>query len=320
MLRIDYQRQQTIEETFSKKEIIKKAVADLVSTPVINKKLYEGYILLTDWVNDENHWETKKERLSHLNDLDLLELTQQVVALLALECQKPMKLVSVASMAAKFLGMAHKVTAIQTMAEIIAVLADLDLYDTLQNQDNERLVLSRIQLDDSVIRFAFNAFYLPPMIIKPRTLRHNRDSGYITQRGESLILGFYENHHDEDICLDVLNKLNANEFELDTDFISAQTEKWHKEQLNPEEYADLSHEDKLIYEMDEANWRNFQEQGYKIQTLLLYRGNSFYFQNKVDKRGRIYTSGYHVSPQGSSFKKAMLNLKKKEICTGLEDW
>ena len=59
-------------------------------------------------------------------------------------------------------------------------------------------------------------------------------------------------------------------------------------------------------------------QGYKIQTLMLY--HKFWLQNKVDKRGRIYTSGYHLNPQGSSFKKAMLNLKKKEIVTGLDTW
>ena len=53
---------------------------------------------------------------------------------------------------------------------------------------------------------------------------------------------------------------------------------------------------------------------------MLYHGNKFWLQNKVDKRGRIYTSGYHISPQGSSFKKAMINLANKEIVTGLDTW
>ena len=52
--------------------------------------------------------------------------------------------------------------------------------------------ISLVALDEEVLRYAYNAFYLPPLIIKPRTVRHNHDSGYITQRGESLILGFYE--------------------------------------------------------------------------------------------------------------------------------
>jgi len=230
-----------------------------------------------------------------------------------------MKLVSIASMCIGHLKMADKVDAIQTMAEVIAMLSDTDLFDCHKTADGW-VVLSRIGLDEEVLRYAYNAFYLPPMIIKPRTVRHNRDSGYITQRGESLILGYYENHHDDDICLDVLNILNANEYELDTDLISNLSEEWHREKLSQEEYMELSQEEKLIYDMDKNTWNDYIQQGYKIQTLMLYHGNKFWLQNKVDKRGRIYTSGYHISPQASSFKKAMINLAKKEIVTGLDTW
>lgn len=319
MNRHKYLLQQKIEETFGKKHIHQKAVEDLLSDNSICTALNNGVELLDKWLQ-QNYWESKNERLQGLLELDFQELTQDVVGLITLECTKPMKLVSIAAMAAKYLNMSNKVEAIQTMAEVIAVLCDTDLFDLIQTKKDGWYVQSKIQLDEEVLRFAFNAFYLPPMIIKPRTVRHNRDSGYITQRGESLILGFYENHHDDDICLDVLNTLNSNEYELDTEFISSHTEEWHREDLNTDEYMELSHEDKLIYNMDKSNWNEFQEQGFKIQTLMLYHGNSFYLQNKVDKRGRIYTSGYHVSVQGTSFKKAAINLAKKEICTGLDEW
>ena len=319
MNRYKYLLQEKIEQTFSKRFIHQKAVEDLLSNESITTALNKGVELLQEWIY-QDHWESKNERLQGLLELDFQELVQDVIALIALDCTKPMKLVSVASMAAKYLHMANKVEAIQTMAEVIAVLSDTDLFDLTQTKRDGWFIQTRIQLDKEVLQFAYNAFYLPPMIIKPRTVRHNRDSGYITQRGESLILGFYENHHDDGICLDVLNILNSNEYELDIDFISSQTEEWHREELNTEEYMGLSHEDKLIYDMDESNWAVFQEQGYKIQTLMLYHGNKFYLQNKVDKRGRIYTSGYHISTQSSSFKKACINLAKKEICTGLENW
>ena len=316
--RYRYLLQQKIEETFSKKFIIQKAIDDLLTCESIIAKLNKGVEILYSWFNQE-HAVDKSLRLLALQQLDVNELVEHTVALVALHCSKPMKLVSIASMCISHLKMVDKVDAIQTMAEVIAMLSDTDLFDCKKTEDGW-VVLSRIGLDEDVLRYAYNAFYLPPMIIKPRTVRHNRDSGYITQRGESLILGYYENHHDDDICLDVLNTLNANEYELDTDLISNLSEEWHREKLSQEEYMELSHEERLIYDMDKSTWESYIQQGYKIQTLMLYHGNKFYLQNKVDKRGRIYTSGYHISPQGSSFKKAMINLAKKEIVTGLDTW
>lgn len=316
--RYRYLLQQKIEETFSKKFIIQKAVDDLLTCESIIAKLNKGVEILYSWFKEE-HGIDKSLRLLALQQLDINELIEHTVALVALHCSKPMKLVSIASMCISHLKMADKLDAIQTMAEVIAMLSDTDLFDCQKTKEGW-VVLSRVGLDEEVLRYAYNAFYLPPMIIKPRIVRHNRDSGYITQRGESLILGFYENHHDDDICLDVLNILNANEYELDTDLISTLSEQWHREKLSQEEYMELSHEDKLIYDMDKNTWNDYIQQGYKIQTLMLYHGNNFYLQNKVDKRGRIYTSGYHLNVQGSSFKKAMINLAKKEIVTGLDTW
>ena len=316
--RYRYLLQQKIEETFSKKFIIQKAVDDLLTCESIIAKLNKGVEILYSWFNEE-HAIDKSLRLLALQQLDIAKLVQHTVALVALHCSKPMKLVSIASMCIGHLKMADKVAAIQTMAEVIAMLSDTDLFDCRKTADGW-IVLSRIGLDEEVLRYAYNAFYLPPMIIKPRQVRSNRDSGYITQRGESLILGYYENHHDDDICLDILNTLNANEYELDTDLISTLSEQWHREELSQDEYMELSHEEKLIYAMDENTWNDYIQQGYKIQTLMLYHGNKFYLQNKVDKRGRVYTSGYHLNVQGSSFKKAMINLAKKEIVTGLNTW
>ena len=323
--RYRYLLQQKIEETFSKKFIIQKAVDDLLTSESIVNKLNKGVEILYSWFN-ENHGVDKSLRLLALQQLDINELVEHTVALVALHCSKPMKLVSIASMCISHLKMADKLDAIQTMAEVIAMLSDTDLFDCRKTTDGW-VVVSRIGLDEEVLRYAYNAFYLPPMIIKPRQVRHNRDSGYITQRGESLILGYYENHHDDDICLDVLNILNANEYELDTELISSLSEdpleitieKLQENAAAKDKYLSRFDAEKKLKQILDT-WDDYQEECYKIQTLMLYHGNKFYLQNKVDKRGRIYTSGYHISPQGSSFKKAMINLAKKEIVTGLDTW
>lgn len=314
-----YAIQKRYEETFGKKGIHDKAVADLKATECLIPIVQSTVKSLNTWIHTD-HWESKNQRLQCLVDLDLEELVYSLTAVICLECIKPMKLVSVASMCAKHLGMSNKIEAIQTVAEILSILGDQDLCDITIGQENTRWVHIRYELDAAVLQYKFDAMYLPPMIIKPRVLRHNRSSGYITQQGESLILGFYENHHDEDICLDVLNILNANEYCLDEAVIAHCSDSWTQEELTSEEFNELSHQDKLIYSMSQEQWEIHQEQSYKIKTLMLYHNNSFYLQNKVDKRGRIYTSGYHISTQGNGFKKAAINLKKKEICTGLEDW
>ena len=318
MNRYRYLLQEKIEKTFSKKFIVQQAVDDLLTCESIVNKLNRGIEYVNTWLN-KDHDIDKELRLLAVRDLDIKELVLQVTACISLECQKPMKLVSIASLCARHLNMSDKAEAIHTMAEIIAVLGETDLWDNKKTREGW-IVISRVELDTEVTQYADNALYLPPLIIKPRKVRHNRDSGYITQRGESLILGFYENHHDDNICLDVLNTLNSNEYELDTDFINQYEEQWHREELSQQEYEELSHADREIYNMDEKNWKKFQEQGKFFQTLMVHHGNSFYLCNKVDKRGRIYSSGYHVNVQGSSFKKAMVNFKHHEIPTGLSSW
>ena len=318
MNRYRYLLQEKIEKTFSKKFITAAAVDDLLSCESIVNKLNHGVECLNTWLHQDHNID-KELRLLALLELDKCELVQQTVACISLECQKPMKLVSIASLCARHLNMADKVEAVHTMAEVIAVLAETDLFDVKKTKEGW-IVLSRVELDSEVTQYAENALYLPPLIIKPRKVRSNRDSGYITQRGESLILGFYENHHDDNICLDVINILNSNEYELDIEFINSYEEQWYREELSQQEYEELSHADREIYNMDAKTWKKFQEQGKFFQTLMIHHGNSFYLCNKVDKRGRIYSSGYHVNVQGSSFKKAMVNFKHHEIPTGLSSW
>lgn len=318
MNRFRYLLQEKIEKTFSKRFITAAAVDDLLTCESIVNKLNRGIEYVNSWLNKDHDVE-RELRLLAVRELDIKELVMQVVACISLECQKPMKLVSIASLCARHLNMSDKVEAIHTMAEVIAVLGETDLFDNKKTREGW-IVISRVGLDSEVTQYADNALYLPPLIIKPRKVRSNRDSGYITQRGESLILGFYENHHDDNICLDVLNTLNSNEYELDTDFINQYEEQWHREELSQQEYEELSHADREIYNMDAKTWKKFQEQGKFFQHLMIHHGNSFYLCNKVDKRGRIYSSGYHVNVQGSSFKKAMVNFKHHEIPTGLDSW
>jgi hypothetical protein len=162
------------------------------------------------------------------------------------------------------------------------------------------MVVSRIPLPDTLIEFIENSQYLPPMLCEPLELVHNHSSGYLTHN-DSLILGS-GNHHDGDICLDVLNTINKVAFKLDLDFLS---------KVEEEPTFDLDSQDKI------DQWMRFKKQSYYFYSLMAQQGNRFYFNNKPDKRGRTYACGYHINPQGAAFKKAQLELYREELVQGV---
>jgi DNA-directed RNA polymerase len=67
----------------------------------------------------------------------------------------------------------------------------------------------------------------------------------------------------------------------------------------------------------QEQWKKFKRQSYSFYDLMAGQGNTFYLTHKVDKRGRIYAQGYHITTQGSAFKKAMLELSTQEYVTGV---
>ena len=168
---------------------------------------------------------------------------------------------------------------------------------------------------------------MPPLVCEPRKLENNRSTAYYTHDSDSLILGGGHNYHDGDICLDVLNSRNAVPLSLNVEFL-CNVEEEPTSDLNTlsedtlRKYAErgrqLSHWEKDdMIRKQKQNWANYKYQSYYFYSLLVNQGNRFYIANKVDKRGRIYNSGYHISPQGTAFKKASVELANKEQVTGV---
>jgi hypothetical protein len=162
------------------------------------------------------------------------------------------------------------------------------------------MLVSRIPLSSALIKFVENSSYLPPMVCEPLELTTNYCSGYLSHK-DSLILG-KSNHHDGDICLDVLNTINKVELQLDTKFLSTVEETPTFELDTPEKIA---------------QWDRFKRQSYKFYSLMVSQGNRFYLTHKYDKRGRIYAGGYHINSQGTAFKKASIELAREELVEGM---
>ena len=292
-------RQISIEEQYNRKPIDKKIRAEIQASEFMQQKVDAGVHLLTEYMG-KDYYESKNARIAQLQGMDLEALVLDVFVGVAY-CQTPELFTAVTAQMAGRLKFSDRADGIRTIAEIMAVLCMTDAFD-IQKEDRmaSLVVISRLPLSKDLLRYIEQSQYLPPMVCKPMDLENNFSSGYLTHN-DSLILGS-GNHHDGDLCLDVLNKINQVPLRLATDFLSS---------VEEDPTFDLDTPEKR------EQWDTFKRRSYNFYLLIAQYGNRFYLTHKVDKRGRIYAQGYHINPQGTAFKKAMVELAEEELVTGV---
>lgn len=208
--------QEMIEERYNRKHIDAKIRKFIENNESLLAKVDEGTELVNEWLEGD-YYESKKKRLEQLQNLDIRTLVMDIFVGIAYFL-KPEHFTSVTAQLAARLKFNDRVDAITTVAELVAVLCQTDAYDINKPSKQASLVLeSRMDLPESLVDFILNSEYLPPMVCQPLELTHNFSSGYLTHN-DSLILGS-GNHHDGDLCLDVLNIMNSVPLKLDTEFL-----------------------------------------------------------------------------------------------------
>jgi hypothetical protein len=143
-----------------------------------------------------------------------------------------------------------------------------------------------------------------PMVVHPLKVKTNRETGYYLSKN-SLILR--KNHHEEDICLDHINRVNDIKFTINYDTAHMVRNQWRNmdKPKEGESRADFQRRLKAFEKYD----RSSKE---VIEKLLQY-GNEFWLTHKYDKRGRVYCQGYHINYQGAPWNKAVIELADKEV-------
>lgn len=295
--------QECNEKRFNRKHIDGYIREAIQADPIMQDKIALGVQLVQEYINkakDLEYYNSKNVRVSQLINMDLLTLVTDMFVGIAY-CLREELFTGVTSQMASRLRFSDKTEAITTTAELMAVLCNTDAFDIRKKGKYASLVIiSRIELSDKLVKFIDESQYLPPMVCEPLELTTNFDSGYLTHN-DSLILGS-GNHHDGDICLDVLNTMNRVELTLNLAFLC----KVEEEPNEP-----------LVTQMQIDNWKAFKKQSYRFYDLIQSQGNVFHMTHKVDKRGRAYSQGYHINPQGASFKKAMIELANAEYIEGV---
>jgi hypothetical protein len=292
--------QEANEERYGRTHVDARIRQEVLENPAIITMTANGVAMLEDYRSQIYSYESKQARIAQIQQLDLHQLVVDIFVGVA-HIQVPALFTGVCAQLAGRLKFDTKVAAVNTLAEMLAVLCMTDAFDISKASRMASLeILSRLPLSEGTLRSLAECAYLPPMVCEPNVLTHNRSGAYLLEH-DSLILG-NENHHNDDICLDVLNIVNSVPLALDTQFLST-VEEVPTFALDTQEKVE--------------QWSRFKEESYALYSRMVQHGNRLYMTHKVDKRGRIYAQGYHLTTQGTSFKKAMLELADAEVVQGV---
>ena len=147
--------------------------------------------------------------------------------------------------------------------------------------------------------------YPLPMVVEPKELKDNHDTGYYISHN-SVILR--QNHHDEDVCLDHLNKVNKTRFRINQQVATTIKNRWRNlDKPKPDE-------DVGEYQKRVKAFEKYDRTAHDVmQHLGLAAEGKFYLTHKYDKRGRTYCQGYVVNYQGTAWNKAVIELANHQI-------
>lgn len=308
--------QQNIEEVFSKKSTRDYIFELLMAEPATLHMIGDGIDLITKWAQEPATYTSKQQRKDSVLCMDVQDIVEKIFIDVLL-IKGTTTLATMASQLGQTLGFADTREGITLAAELLAVLLPVGLYSIAPiYAKGQYHVIPNLVLNNEQRLIAERGMYIPPSIDKPKKLKFNRDSGYATLKGQSLILGGAYKHHEGDLCLDVLNRQNRIPLCLNEEFLERLPEQRKKTMEDiRDSLIEKGKQGKELHDalrQEEYNWYIHCELSNMVYNLMLDAGNQFYVCNKVDMRGRVYSQGHHVNPMGASYKKAMVELSNKE--------
>jgi len=192
----------------------------------------------------------------------------------------------------------------QATADALLLACQIDLVDW--NPRTKQFIVKYDITPD--VQQELDTYQFPmPMVVPPKELQDNTDTGYYTSRN-SVILK--DNHHDFDVCLDHLNHVNSVKLTLNHRVTSMIKNQWRNldKPKTGEEHAEYKKRVKAFEKYDRT--------AYEVMGHLDIAGTEFYLTHKYDKRGRVYCQGYHVNYQGNTWNKAVIEFADQETVDG----
>ena len=189
----------------------------------------------------------------------------------------------------------------QATADALLLACQIDLVDW--NPTTKQFIVKydiTQDVQDDLDRYQFPL----PMVVEPRELKTNNDTGYFTSRN-SVILK--DNHHNKDVCLDHLNHMNRIRLTLNNEVAAFIENKWRNlDKPKPGE-------DRKDFDRRRKAFEKYDRTARDVMAHLEIAGGEFYLTHKYDKRGRVYCQGYHVNYQGNTWNKSVIEFANKEL-------
>ena len=215
----------------------------------------------------------------------------------ALLAHGPMTMQALCSLHKCKIKVAELLDQIHIMASVIALISKTGMIQITKSKRGKFLMVST--------RYKFREEL--PVIDRHGTAFHRAqvvESNYDPEQG-SMLLGRTFNHHEDEICLDHINKMNSIPLCLNRRFILETEETYKKGYIKEiDSLKDAETKQQL--------WDIYVKRCKQKYIQLLINWNKFFLNHKYCTRGRTYATGYYLNTQGSSYKKAMIDLFHKE--------
>jgi len=277
----------------SAENFVQKEIRKLGGLPEIDEAVdkIEEYIAKAFQGSGVYH-ESKNARLQQWNP-DKGEIYELVLAVFTITLKnRVLKLQSIASMIAARIDLEDHIEQVTTAAECIALISKTGLIDIYRTGTFAYyMVKTNYALEDIPDLDRHEILLERPPIY---TSNNHEDFG-------PRILGGKHNYHEGNICLDHINRMNGICYQLNKPFLKKYSEA-------PTFALDTREK--------REQWEHFVKTSYEKYIQVCKKGNRFYLNHNDDKRGRCYCEGYYINTQGTSFKKAIIQLANEELVEG----
>lgn len=133
------------------------------------------------------------------------------------------------------------------------------------------------------IQYDIDRFQFPlPFVVKPKNVLTNKDTGFYTESG-SIILK--NNHHQDDVCLDHINRMNGLELTINHDVVNMIQNKW--KDLDRRKQGETEYE----FAQRKRAFEKYDRTSKDVIGIISKATDTFYLTHKYDKRGRTYSAG-----------------------------
>ena len=191
---------------------------------------------------------------------------------------------------------------LQQCADAIIEAAKKDIIDYEEMSDS---FIMKYDVTDDVYEELNQYQYPLPCVVPPKEVNNNKEYGYFTIKGSVILRN---NHHDDDVNLDHINRVNKIRLSLNPDTVRLVQNQWNN--LDKAKPGETFEE----YQKRRAAFLKYDKDSRNVIEAIIVSGNLFHLTHRYDKRGRTYSQGYHINYQGNDWNKAVIEFADKEIC------